>query len=678
MNFAVLIELSRKSIAFRYYRDDAGNMFMPFDENVGSMPLAIYCQGNDLQIGDYALSEAERYSQYAWKDIFDVIDQPGTFVYRGQEINMNELLLVAIKKYLSDFFDRILVKTKGTLEANISTMPLIFLFHPDIENRHRLFVKKSFRDGGFVNMAAVDINREIVGRLKREKRLPHGKKVALTVFSDGKDLIVNAIDIEKCEELKSLRIAGKGVDPRVKFAVDRLWDSLGIYSYNMLKENEYGILQQIATEFLGSDDIVFQRQVVFSDGEARDCYLDKNQIEGIEVSTDSKIKNDVLNLISQMGLQESDCVIAVCGSAAYSEFFIKNMQAIGTEMIVDKDPGLQKTLKYILDAIIEKQFKIGETSPAIEHPVAAPLLPPESTRVHQLLKKVAYMTPQNAQSELLRLEYRLKRINPQPADLQSYLDRIRDAMNSINSQPQASKIAKPQPTVPQKPTIQRPTTATTRHVVPPRNTATPHPTVPHRPTSPNVGTAQSQQSSKPLSPDEVRNANSIIFKARTEAPDDALSHLKTLLEHIEQLNPVNLKMWSNRLNVEIRNAQERLNRMPKRPAKPATPPRPAAHNKPTKPIEPARSSMTSKPKAAAKPKLNIFGAAASLVGNITHEAGDLAKAQKLFTDTFRDTFKLKKADAVKKLEELLKALHALGVHKFDFQINSRIELLKKQ
>lgn len=689
MNYAVLIELSRKKIAFRYYRDDAGNVFLPFNENEESMPLAVYCQGSDLQMGHYALSEAKKHSLYAWDNIFDVVKQNGTFSYRGQDINLNEMLLVAIKKYLADFFDRILVKSKGTLEANISTLPLVFLFHPDIEKSDRLFVVKSFRDGGFVNVAALDLGCEIVRRLEDQKQLPANVKMALTMFSDGVDLFVNAIDTAKCQEVKSFRIVGKGVDPRIKVAVDCLWASLDYYTYEMSKEAEYPILSGIASAFLSSDDFVFQRQVMFSDGIERPCYLDKNQLSGMELGTDSKIKNDMLSFISQLGLQESDCVTVLSGSVAYSDYFVSNARAVGPEVIVDKDQSLAETLRHILEKIIAKDFHIGlEPAP----PQAMPLSPTESARANRVLRAVAHMTPQQAQIKLLELESQLKKISPVPSDLRQYLNRIDEARKTIMEQPAGAQPSSRRPTPSPRPVPPHGPTVPPRPVPPHGPTVPPRPASPHGPTVPPRPTPTPHRPSKPaaasapapLAIGEVRKANEVILKSRSEAPDEAVRHLKELHTHIESLHPSNWMMWSNRLNEEIRNAEQRLARMPKAPQNPAAR-RPSAVPHPSAaPHQPAARHQPTVPHPSAQPaKEAVFGGVHAVIGGLKNVANrvkelEAVKAQKLFSETFRDSFKIDKDSAIKKLQELLDTLHKMGVHKFDTQINLRIDLLKKK
>ena len=124
MNFCVLIELSKKKISFLYNRSDGENKLTPFDNECQALPLAIFCQGNDIQIGQYAINEALNQSPYAYTDIFNVMKTVGTYKYRGEEFHYNTLLFNAIQKYLSYFFDSVLIGQPCRLEKNTSNLSI--------------------------------------------------------------------------------------------------------------------------------------------------------------------------------------------------------------------------------------------------------------------------------------------------------------------------------------------------------------------------------------------------------------------------------------------------------------------------------------------------------------------------------------------------------------------------
>ena len=69
MKFCILIELSKERISFLYNRSDSDNGFVPF-EGQGSLPLAIYCDGNHMEIGQFAVNEANKKNPNAFIDVF--------------------------------------------------------------------------------------------------------------------------------------------------------------------------------------------------------------------------------------------------------------------------------------------------------------------------------------------------------------------------------------------------------------------------------------------------------------------------------------------------------------------------------------------------------------------------------------------------------------------------------
>ena len=81
MKFCILIELSKERISFLYNRSDSDNGFVPF-EGQGSLPLAIYCDGNNMEIGQFAVNEANKKNPNAFIDVFKKLRQVSDYVFR--------------------------------------------------------------------------------------------------------------------------------------------------------------------------------------------------------------------------------------------------------------------------------------------------------------------------------------------------------------------------------------------------------------------------------------------------------------------------------------------------------------------------------------------------------------------------------------------------------------------
>ena len=618
MKYAVLIELSSSWISFRYYRDDAGRFFLPFDEANESLPLAIYCQGNDLQIGQYAVTEAEKHNPCAWTNVFDVVKQKGNFVYRGMTIGMNEMLLVAVKKYLDDFFDRILVRALGGLEANISSMPLIFLRHSDLDVSNKLFVRKSFFDGGFVNMAVMDVSSEIIKRLCCEHKLD-GKKYALTVFASGSNLYVDAIDVKQKTLLRTLTLQGKGADPRIDYAVELMWQSLGYQSYSLVRENENEILRRVAATFLQSVKIEFNDLVVFSDGVERMVYLSRNQLEGMSVGIDVAIRGSIQNFMSQLKIAEQDCAIIACGAVSTNDYFLANLRNVGPEVISDNDDGGQKTLSSILNAAIAADFQFGTS--ASSAPASLPLDNMVKSKVNRALRETALMAPQNAQVELMKIEQELMAITPAPTDLEEYLSKVKQAKKRLR-QVDASQLSG----------------ASTLKM------NTPKPTV-----------------KEPLPQSDVRRVENILRIASRIIPENAIQQLQLEKDRLLQKSAYDIHEWVEKIDqsmveAENRYSQEKL----KRKQQHTSPPLPGM-GRATKVVRPA-VAPASKRVNGAKQETEL----------------SFAEARNLFMAAISDSYKLPKSVAVKKLQDLLAKFHAANIHNFDVQMNGRIKVLTKR
>ena len=618
MKYAVLIELSSSWISFRYYRDDAGRFFLPFDEANESLPLAIYCQGNDLQIGQYAVTEAAKHNPCAWTNVFDVVKQKGNFVYRGMTIGMNEMLLVAVKKYLDDFFDRILVRALGGLEANISSMPLIFLRHSDLDVSNKLFVRKSFFDGGFVNMTVMDVSSEIIKRLCCEHKLD-GKKYALTVFASGSNLYVDAIDVKQKTLLRTLTLQGKGADPRIDYAVELMWQSLGYQSYSLVRENENEILRRVAATFLQSVRIEFNDLVVFSDGVERMVYLSRNQLEGMSVGIDVAIRGSIQNFMSQLKIAEQDCAIIACGAVSTNDYFLANLRNVGPEVISDNDDGGQKTLSSILNAAIAADFQFGTS--ASSAPASLPLDNMVKSKVNRALRETALMAPQNAQVELMKIEQDLMAITPAPTDLEKYLGKVKQAKERL-IQVDASQLSG----------------ASTLKM------NTPKPTV-----------------KEPLPQSDVRRVENILRIASRIIPENAIQQLQLEKDRLLQKSAYDIHEWVEKIDQSLVEAENRYNQEKLKRKQQHTPPPLPGMGRATKVVRPA-VAPASKRVNGAKQETEL----------------SFAEARNLFMAAIPDSYKLPKSAAVKKLQDLLAKFHAANIHNFDVQMNGRIKVLTKR
>ena len=357
MNFCILIELAKKKISFLYNRSDGESKFAPFVGEGFTLPLAIYCFGNDIQIGQFAIDEAMHQSPHAYTDVFQTMKTVGMYKYKGNEYHYNTLLKNAIEKYLTHFFDSVLIGQYGRLEQNIASMPLCFVFNSDIDENERLFVKDCFVKGGYSNLATIDYDQIVV------EASTFSTNYAVCVTSDGKDLFMSLYETKTHKYLGSSVMPNRGRDPRVETAVSKLWESLGYENYYLNQDTEIPILTKIAEDFLSSGELELQQNVLFSDGYARECFLSMRELNDYRYNDDGKIVSDLKNLLQKQNISPLDCTIVLKGKAANNGYFKHIFNGEFNSLLNVNDSFRTRVLTQLLKDIKGADYKFATGVP---------------------------------------------------------------------------------------------------------------------------------------------------------------------------------------------------------------------------------------------------------------------------------------------------------------------------
>lgn len=357
MNFCILIELSKKKISFLYNRSDGESKFTPFVGEGSALPLAIYCLGNDIQIGQFAIDEAMNQNPHAYTDVFQAMKTVGTYKYKGNEYHYNTLLKNAIEKYLKHFFDSVLFGQNGRLEQNIASMPLCFVFNSDIDENERLFVKNCFAEGGYSNLATIDYDQIVVAASN------FATNHAVCVTSDGKDLFMSLYETKTHKYLGSAVMTNRGKDPRVETAVTKLWESLGYENYYLNFEAEKPILTKLAEEFLSSGELELQQNVLFTDGYSRECFLSMRELNDYRYNDDGKIVSDLKNLLVKQNITPLDCTVVLKGKAANNGYFKHIFNGEFNSLKNVNDSFRREVLSQLLKDIKAANYSFNSAAP---------------------------------------------------------------------------------------------------------------------------------------------------------------------------------------------------------------------------------------------------------------------------------------------------------------------------
>ncbi len=336
------------------------------------MPFAIECAGNEFVIGQKALETATKgLSQNAFANIFDTCKGIKTFQFSGRDEQLNKLPYYAIRYYISKILSDSFYGEKGTIDSNVSKLPLVFLFTPELDTNKRLFITNSFEQAGFQNLYSISYHQLLLPvAMDSLSQVRQKVKVAIMVSVDAGDLLLQAFDVEAGNALdETIRIEGKGSDPRLKQATDLIWSRLFGYNYKS-REPEEEMLKAAAWDFLNGDSSSVNGSLLMSDGSKQDYFLNRSDLD---VSAIGEVRNLVEyklnNFLLSHGLQKQQCMVVLVGNAAtdYFEKIFSPMAWAAVAKVQDKMKRamLDRLYKMVADANYEVHNLFG---PRVQHP----------------------------------------------------------------------------------------------------------------------------------------------------------------------------------------------------------------------------------------------------------------------------------------------------------------------
>lgn len=377
MNYCILVTISRNSISFRYNRMDGDNRFVDFMQDGGSeMPFAIECVGNEFVIGKSALESAtKQLAPNAFANIFDTCKETRTFRFAGRDEQINKLPFYAIKDYIGKILSDRFYGEVGNIDSNVSKLPLVFLFTPELDTDKKLFITSPFEKGGFQNICSISYHQlllPIIMDSLPEKQKP---KVAIMVSVDRNDLILQFYDAVTDKSLADLvRIVEQGSDPRLKQAMDLIWAGLNNYNYQP-REPEENVLRDAALKFLNSNLRTVNDVLCMSDGSMQDYCLSRDELDMSAIGEACRLVAHHLNeALINNGLSIKQCQIILVGNAAtdYFENIFSQMALVyPVKKVLEKEKNLM--LDRLLGLVKKANYEVSNLfSKRTENMVAPP------------------------------------------------------------------------------------------------------------------------------------------------------------------------------------------------------------------------------------------------------------------------------------------------------------------
>ena len=384
MNYCILVTISRNSISFRYNRMDGDNRFVDFMQDGGSeMPFAIECVGNEFVIGKSALESAtKQLAPNAFANIFDTCKETRTFRFAGRDEQINKLPFYAIKDYIGKILSDRFYGEVGNIDSNVSKLPLVFLFTPELDTDKKLFITSPFEKGGFQNICSISYHQlllPIIMDSLPEKQKP---KVAIMVSVDRNDLILQFYDAVTDKSLADLvRIVEQGSDPRLKQAMDLIWAGLNNYNYQP-REPEENVLRDAALKFLNSNLRTVNDVLCMSDGSMQDYCLSRDELDMSAIGEACRLVAHHLNeALINNGLSIKQCQIILVGNAAtdyFENIFSQMALAYPVKKVLEKEKTLM--LDRLLGLVKKANYEVSNLFSKRTDPYSS--CPSENDAIH--------------------------------------------------------------------------------------------------------------------------------------------------------------------------------------------------------------------------------------------------------------------------------------------------------
>ena len=360
MNYSILIELSRHTIAFSYSRDDGKNQFVPYGDELVK-PLAIYSSGNELRIGSFAAAEARAGRVGAFDNIFDAIKKPASFTYRGTQYPLNKLLLFGIEHCLREFFDSILYGTEGQLEQNTAKVPICLLMSSELTDNEQAYVVSLLRNAGYSNTFSMDYNSMVLDHVRTS--LTNNIEKAVFVSNVGNDLYIQCVDAPQNQQSKRIfdfdaKDAGK--DPQIDQVVKLIWQEIldDENSINLVYDECLPELQIHAQRFLDSGDLMCQNRVTLN-GHSYEYFISKSRISNGIRGNDNSLGNLLLQLKSK-SVEPTKSTVILLKSAAKNSYVKQSFCGTFPSVVIFDEEKHQEMLNSILEFVKKSNYRFPQ------------------------------------------------------------------------------------------------------------------------------------------------------------------------------------------------------------------------------------------------------------------------------------------------------------------------------
>lgn len=370
MQYCVMIELGQTTVTFSGYTEGADG-FVPY--GAVPRPLAVWFCGSSVIIGRDAEEQAVKGTPNAFRNLFDQMKKVGHFDYANETYDdLSKLVLFTLRAGIKEFFSDRLLNSQGSLEDNVSTLPLILAFGSDMDDDKCVVVESQLRDNGFGNLVRVNEDDYILRSLPAIY-----SKGTLILSSDGNSLFV-AVYVGR-KHKSSFVLSKAGRDPRVDKLAGLIWERSDAKNEYLEFDKEKTELQKAANRFMASDEATFDGDILMSDGHHYHYYLDKADMQQLSSAGDTEFLNSLFANVSDF-VQPKECCVVLKGLAASNKYLQEKLKPEFSTVLSDKNL-IEASRSLLLEECKARNFQFSdglrkESKPAPKAAAAAPFAQP--------------------------------------------------------------------------------------------------------------------------------------------------------------------------------------------------------------------------------------------------------------------------------------------------------------
>ena len=382
--YRAIISISHHRIAFEYWQRFGEDKLVGMPPAHWPAPLAFYCSPTGIVIGEEALRAVQAGAPNAFVDYFNLLVENTTYSIGNRQQPIGNLLLEATEQIFRDFYSRILFGRYGSLNENRANMPLTIVCEADIKPNEKAYLKTIFADSGYSRVEAVDYDDYIEQYIRRSLSKQYDCDKVLVAWVEGPDLTLTLFDING-QPRKETTFKGLGIDPRIKYVKDLIWESVIGENPYLIREDEDSAIGMAAFKFLSSNEPLVEDYVVLSDGFRYRYSLLRNNIDFIQSPEGEMLQRKLTQFLNECKVDNRRRILLLLrGNAANNTYFEQNLSQ-GFGSTVKSDNNLrQSTMALILS---EPAGSVAKTDIAPKAASSPSRFEPESKNSEKELAK---------------------------------------------------------------------------------------------------------------------------------------------------------------------------------------------------------------------------------------------------------------------------------------------------